>query len=182
MIEIRAADADDWALVRDVRLRGLADAPTAFGSRLEQERERPERAWRERLGVEDGATFVALDGDRAVGLVRSLLDEDDRSRAEFLSMWVDPDVRGSGVADALIARVFAWAGERGVGTVELWVTETNARARRAYERSGFVPDGRRHPHPSFADLHEIGMEAAVAPRLGRDAGDRHGRRAPESSR
>jgi GNAT superfamily N-acetyltransferase len=76
-------------------------------------------------------------------------------------MWVDPEVRGSGLGDALVERVLAWARARDADIVELWVTETNAHARALYERWGFVPDGRRQPHPRFAELHEIAMLAPV---------------------
>ena len=50
-IEVRQATAEDWPAVRAVRLRALADAPGAFASRLEDERDRPESAWRDRLAI-----------------------------------------------------------------------------------------------------------------------------------
>ena len=41
-------------------------------------------------------------------------------------MWVAPHARGTGVADALVAAVIAWATERGINTIALDVVETNA--------------------------------------------------------
>ena len=61
-----------------------------------------------------------------------------------VAMWVDPAVRGRRVAAALLASVDAWAAERGT-RLHLDVTTTNAAARRAYERYGFVGTGQSRP-------------------------------------
>ncbi|MGZ5289619.1 MAG: hypothetical protein ACXWE5_09060 [Actinomycetota bacterium] len=39
----------EWEAYRDVRLTALEDAPPAFGSRLDDERDRTESEWRARL-------------------------------------------------------------------------------------------------------------------------------------
>ena len=70
-MEIRSTTGDDWELVRDVRLRALAEAPLAFGSTLADERDRSEDEWRRWAGrgrSGDGVMFVADGGDRFVGL------------------------------------------------------------------------------------------------------------------
>jgi RimJ/RimL family protein N-acetyltransferase len=43
----------------------------------------------------------------------------------------------------------------------LWVTESNAPARRLYERCGFTPTGDRQPLPSDPSLPEIRMRRAL---------------------
>jgi ribosomal protein S18 acetylase RimI-like enzyme len=57
---------------------------------------------------------------------------------ELASMWVAPHARGTGAAGALVDAVVAWAD---AATVTLYVVEANVRARRLYERHGFVTTG-----------------------------------------
>ncbi len=51
--------------------------------------------------------------------------------------------RGQGVADRLVEAVCEQARQAGAGTVTLWVTEVNDRARAFYRRLGFAPTGAR---------------------------------------
>ena len=47
--ELARLGTDDWKIFRDVRLRSLADAPAAFGSRYDDWVSAPEVRWRARL-------------------------------------------------------------------------------------------------------------------------------------
>jgi ribosomal protein S18 acetylase RimI-like enzyme len=156
-IAIRQMTADDWSLVRNVRLRALADAPTAFAARLEDERDRPESAWRERLSSVTSGTFLAVDEDVAVGIVAVFLTPDDGSRAHLVSMWVSPERRKARIARALIDAVLRWSRDHGAQSVELWVTVTNEAARRLYLRSGFRETGVRQALPSDPSIEEVEM-------------------------
>ena len=89
--EVVRADAEDWAAVREIRLRALSDAPDAFASRLADERDRPESQWRDRLSSPDASTFLALDGGEPVGLVTVYRDTHDWTCAHLVSLWVSPD-------------------------------------------------------------------------------------------
>ncbi|MER7072821.1 GNAT family N-acetyltransferase [Terrabacter sp. NPDC000476] len=128
---------DDWETFREVRLRSLSDSPAAFGSRHEDWVDAPEERWRARL-TDVPLTLVATDGEAVVG-VASGSPEGERW-VELISMWVAPEVRGTGVARALIDAVAAWADEQGRGTC-LMVRHDNDRARAAYARAGFVDRG-----------------------------------------
>jgi GNAT superfamily N-acetyltransferase len=156
-IVIRQATPPDWAVVRAVRLQALGDAPTAFASRLEDERDRPESAWRERLASPATATFLAADEDDAVGIVAVFVLPEDDTCTHLVSMWVTPERRGSGIASTLVDRVVGWSWDHGAQLVELWVTETNEAARRLYRRAGFVESGKRQPLPSDPSIEEIHM-------------------------
>jgi ribosomal protein S18 acetylase RimI-like enzyme len=118
-------------------LASLSDSPAAFGSRYDDWVDAPEERWRARL-VDVPLTLLAREGGRAVGVVSG--STDGEHAVELISMWVAPDARGSGVAQALIAAVVAWAEEQG-RTTHLMVRTDNARARAAYERAGFVDTG-----------------------------------------
>ena len=45
-MEVRQTGSDDWATLRRLRLRALADAPGAFASTLEAELAFPDDVWR----------------------------------------------------------------------------------------------------------------------------------------
>lgn len=143
-VEIIELSPDDWAVFRDVRLRALADAPEAFGSGLAAWADAPEERWRARLEAVP-LNLVARRAGEHVGMTSGVVDGDD---AELISMWVDPAVRGQGVARALIEAVVSWAEAAGRST-HLMVRSDNARAIAAYQKAGFVdlgvPDGHAGP-------------------------------------
>jgi hypothetical protein len=67
------AGPEQWERVRALRLSALSDAPDAFASTLEQERDQPPRFWRERLERPAATTWLATalmdGGERDVGLL-----------------------------------------------------------------------------------------------------------------
>jgi ribosomal protein S18 acetylase RimI-like enzyme len=61
--------------------------------------------------------------------------------AELYALYVHPSLLGRGIGRALLAETRRRAAERGFPRLRLWVLEENRRARRFYERTGFVTDG-----------------------------------------
>jgi GNAT superfamily N-acetyltransferase len=155
---VRAAAGDEPTL-RDARLRALTDAPDAFGSTIERERGRTDEDWRRWLSP--GATFIAYDGDEAVGLVAGAADPEDATIVHLMAMWVAPSHRASGAADALIAALMSWAADEHAREVRLQVVDTNARARRCYERNGFRANGREQVRDRDAAI-QVGMSRPVS--------------------
>lgn len=141
-MKIRRLTPEDSDLLRSLRLRALADAPTAFGSTYEREEAFTDEVWRHRLRA-DGHPHVVCEGPdgAAMGLAAGVRDSTDATVGHLMAMWVAPEARGSGAADLLIDRVVEWARDAGMATVKLHVTEGNARAERAYERNGFSRTG-----------------------------------------
>jgi ribosomal protein S18 acetylase RimI-like enzyme len=133
---VRRLVPDDAPVLRETRLRALADTPENFGSLVAVERVRPAEEWR--AWIRDRAWFAAFDGDNAVALVCGWPAE-----AEWLvfSMWVAPQARGRGVAAQLLDAVREAAEEAGAQAIGLHVFDGNDRARRVYERLGFVLTG-----------------------------------------
>lgn len=126
----------------------LVEQPAYFGVRYEDAVREPDSAWQEWAAeAAEGATraaFVAVEDERWLGVVACHL-RIDRSGTQLYSMWVDPEARGRGVAQALIRAVAAWADERSCRDVYLFVQESNRPARSLYERVGFGPTGTRQP-------------------------------------
>ena len=135
-----ALGPEEWQAARDVRLRSLADAPSAFLSTHAREAAFTEATWRDR--ARRSRTFVARDGAAVVGTAAGVDGwSGDPTRRELVGMWVAPTHRGRGVARALLAAVTDWARSDGATALALGVLEGNHGARAAYGRMGLRPTG-----------------------------------------
>lgn len=154
---VRRLGPEEWRLLREVRLRALADAPYAFGSTREEEAAREDEWWI--TSVTTLGWFIAEDGEEATGLIAAIPGKESGEN-HVISTWVAPQRRGSGVAQQLVAAVVAWASEHGASGLVLDVAENNSRARRFYEKAGFVATGATRPlrsHPGVT-THEMRLE------------------------
>ena len=121
----------DWALLREIRLRALAEVPEAFGATLCEAQARTEQQWRDR--ITQRAQFVAVTGQAVGGTVAGAADP-DRDSVHLCSMWVDPCARGTGIADQLVQAVISWAADNSRTRIRLEITEGNSRAESLYMR------------------------------------------------
>jgi predicted acetyltransferase len=157
-MRVRRAGAGDEEVVRAVRLEAVADSPGDLaGSGEDTWAPEDWRAW-----IERGATFLA-EGDRGTIGLAACVPHADASRARYLeAMWVHPDARGTGAADALVAAIRDWAEGHGYRSLWLEVRESNSRARRFYERTGF-----RHTGDSVkrGGVAEVVMRLDLPPRV-----------------
>ena len=145
---------DDWAKVRELRLRSLAESSEAFGSSLPRERRFTERHWRMRLRT--SPTWLALDeAGLPMGIV-SMINEpgspaDDR---HVVGLWVAPEARRKGLGWALLDAVRSAAIDEGARTVSLWVMDGNLPAGDLYVRAGFTRTHERQRLPRDPELVE----------------------------
>lgn len=141
-MHVRTITADDGPVLRQVRLRALADSPWAFGETLAEAQKRPAEEYEELArrcaGAGDQAGWFAEDGGRPAGMVRAYADGD---AVELVAMWVAPEARGRGAGRLLVDAVVDWARRRGARAVYLQHAEGNDAARRLYARCGFVDTG-----------------------------------------
>jgi GNAT superfamily N-acetyltransferase len=162
--EVRQIRANEGLKLRAVRLRALADAPTAFGSTLAQEENFPERVWHERaeggaVGA-DRVTFVAEQEGQWIGIATGLArdpEEPNDPRPLLVGMFVAPEARRSGVGVALVDAVVRWARERRASSLSLWVTSTNSPAIALYDKCGFRRTEETKPVAHFPSLTEFRM-------------------------
>jgi ribosomal protein S18 acetylase RimI-like enzyme len=171
MVLVREITADDWELMRDVRLSALSEAPYAFGSTYAREAAFTEERWRGRINERSVTFFAQPDRADTAGPAHSAVPAAEPAglagiyvedgAADLVSMWVRPSARGLGVGEALVEAAASWAKARDYPTLFLWVTETNAPARRLYERCGFSPTGEHQPLPSDPTLPEIRMSRTL---------------------
>jgi ribosomal protein S18 acetylase RimI-like enzyme len=101
-----------------------------------------EGLWREWIPHAETEVFVAeLDGE-LVGFVSVGPNWSSPDIGELYAIYVLPCAHGSGVGPALLEAATA-ALARGWDEAILWVATENPRARRFYERHGWVVDGER---------------------------------------
>lgn len=120
-----------------MRLASLSDAPAAFGSRYADWVDAPAERWQARLS-QVPLTLLAHEATTVVGVASG--QPDGEGWVELISMWVAPAARGTGVAGRLIGAVVEWAAGQDRNTY-LMVRSDNTRARKSYERAGFVDTG-----------------------------------------
>jgi ribosomal protein S18 acetylase RimI-like enzyme len=137
---VRRAVPGDEPVLRRLRLEALTSDPQAFSSTYERELARTTADWQRWLSP--GVTLILEEGGQARGLVSGMYDAEQAGAVYLMAMWVHPDLRGTGAADALVNEHLKWAHSVGAKVVRLGVIGTNVRARRFYERHGFRLTGR----------------------------------------
>ena len=136
----------DWAVLRDIRLRALADSPDAFGVLLEEAQAQPDEVWRERRERPSPTYAVRAGPDGpAVAMGGLWLREDRPAEAMVWGMWTAPEARGHGHAGRLLDTLVRAAAAAGRHRIELHVTEGNDMARRLYLARGFDVTGQWEP-------------------------------------
>jgi putative acetyltransferase len=134
MTSIRPADAADMAAVADLWHEGwhaghAGHVPEGLTAA------RTLTAFHERTPTRVADTTVAVaDGGDLLGFVMVVDDEVEQ-------VFVGPDARGGGVAGRLLAEAERQVGSAGYDEAWLAVVAGNARARRFYEKHGWVDTG-----------------------------------------
>jgi GNAT superfamily N-acetyltransferase len=141
---VRPARREDAAAIADVhvrtwqaayedvfgaeRLAGIGDRRAQWESWLAD----PRTGW---------SVFVADESGRLLGFASMGPSRDEPGKGELFAIYVLPDAWGSGAGSALMAS--ALEALRGYSSATLWVLEDNPRARRFYEREGWILEGGR---------------------------------------
>lgn len=135
-IEVRTTVADDWPVLKSVRLAALLDTPAAFGVTHAEAAAYSDEQWRDRAGRTPSAYVLAFAAGDAAGTAAGVVDE--QGLYKLMAMWVRPDCRGEGIADKLVDAVKALAQTQGHRRVALDVAPDNLPAVRFYQRQGFT--------------------------------------------
>jgi RimJ/RimL family protein N-acetyltransferase len=158
---VRRVTAADAGRAQALRLEMLADTPLAFITTLAEAAAAPHAEYAGRCAAlargDQQVLFVAEAGGRLVGQVGAYAHPHVPDRSMLFAIYITPAHRGDGTLAALVDAVAAWSRECGRATIELEVVTTNARARRAYEKLGFVAYGALVPHPTIPVMSEVRM-------------------------
>jgi len=147
-MEIRALAPSDAAVFQRLRLQGLQESPTAFGSSYAEEVERPLDEVARRLTTEEEDESFVLGAFAADGTLLGVTGLHRPARvktghkAHVWGMYVAPAFRGRGIGRALLEAVIARAKALpGLRQLNLTVTASNAAARALYRSCGFETFG-----------------------------------------
>jgi ribosomal protein S18 acetylase RimI-like enzyme len=166
-VDIRRLGSGDDALLRDVRLRALEDAPYAFSSWHAREAALGDAFWTARVAESEiartGAIFAALDGGRSVGMAGGFLPDDEHADAVLWGMWVDPSARRRGIGRELLDAVASWAREAGAQRLRLALAQDEASrpAAALYRTLGFAQTGESEPLESNPSSIALVMSRAL---------------------
>lgn len=160
-LTIRRLREEDWQTYRELRLAALRDSPDAFAATAAEEEVYGEHVWRSRMRRADRIIGLRDDQPVAVASVRAM-HGDFSHVAEVFSVWVAPQLRGQGIATALMQACADEAREDGHTQLVYWVGTENARAVGFASGFGFRPTDLRRPmYGAHAGEQEVAMILAL---------------------
>ena len=115
-LNVRHLRADEADLHRKLRLEALRESPRAFGDTLESIERKGADYWNaltQRVCSVD-AMVVALDGERPIGMIYGLRDQQIRQGARLGADWVDTQYRRRGAGRLLVNSAISWAQMQGL--------------------------------------------------------------------
>lgn len=152
---IRRLTDEDAADYRALRLEALRRAPEAFGESHEDAAGRDEAYWTGLFSDSANRAFFGADfGGRLLGAANFMRAGGTKQahKSWLFGMFVDPEARGTGCAAGLVDAIVGHARQTdGVVQIHLGVAAENSRARRLYEKAGFMPYGTEPRGLKFGD-------------------------------
>jgi GNAT superfamily N-acetyltransferase len=160
MITLEPVSEENLRTFRTVRLSALEESPGAFGSTYAREIRFTQDEWLARAARWNGDLgigYLAMEDGSGCGIAGGLLDANDPTRVQLVSMWTAHTHRQRGVGRLLVNAVIDWARLRGARTMQLMVTSGNESAIEFYGRLGFTKTGHTEPYPNDPALFEYEM-------------------------
>lgn len=160
-MEIRPVRRGEAAGLRELRLRALRDAPSAYFASRGNEESLPLSYWEDWATNKDKVMLVAMEDGKWLGMAGAFAHPEQGGTVSLWWLWVAPSARGRGLARRLVEARADWARERGAVRLELAVAENNEAAKALYRGLGFVPTGERRSMAS--DPTRVGIFMARPP-------------------
>lgn len=139
--QVRRLTEDDAEIFRQIRLQALEEHPETFQATYESAADLPLDAFKQRL--RRYALFGGFMDGKLCGFVGfyPLKNPKIGHKGIMWGMYVKPEARGTGLAEAMVEAVADFAKGK-VEQILLSVITDNERAMRFYEKMGFEPYGR----------------------------------------
>lgn len=134
-LQVRLATREDATVFRGLRLAMLSESPRAFDAELADAVRLNHEAWLDWVGAGSShhrrAAWVAWISTLPVGAVAASIIDD---ACHIGALWVDPEYRGSGIANRLLDAAETWCHDVRCSWNVLSVSELNVDAQRLYLR------------------------------------------------
>lgn len=134
-IEVLHLRDEDWAILRDARLRALHENAESFAGDYDEESSRDQQYWRDQLDVQDWCAVV-VDGVTAAIMGVDVVERHG-CNCWVHGCWVDPAYRGTGLTHMMIDWLDGLSMSRDWVRQGLGVWPENIRAITVWERLGF---------------------------------------------
>jgi ribosomal protein S18 acetylase RimI-like enzyme len=148
-IQVRKLSAAEFDKFRDLRIKALTSDPSAFAEYYEKYDDETDAKWRKYLESSDAekksVLLFALDGDKAVGMVGAIFENNPKVEhvAKLFGVFVDSDYRGKGIGKMLLESILDKVVERGgVLKIVLDVNPAQTEAVGLYHKFGFKTVGK----------------------------------------
>lgn len=144
MINIRKLTKKDWLHYKKLRLHATKNDPKSFGNSFEQEKQKTDTDWQERVAKslnKHDTLLVAFDEQEPVGIIGSYYHAADHIEhiSHIYFMYVEPAYRKQGLGKALMAHMLdRLRRDNRTKKIRLYVIEGNEAAQKLYESFGFT--------------------------------------------
>lgn len=143
---VRLAVCSDEPVCADIHIRSWSFTYRGIvpDEVIEKNNAKRSELWNKLLANNIDSHYVIVSDNRTIGfLTINKPFEKDLPEDTFMltRLYLDPDYIGKGFGKAAMDWVKKEVFARGYGAVSLWVLAENFRAKKFYEKNGFVPDG-----------------------------------------
>jgi GNAT superfamily N-acetyltransferase len=144
-LTVRRIAADQGAVLRELRMASLREAPYAFGEKLEDALSAAASTFDATAAhhavARTIATFILYTEGHPAGLIGACFEALPARRAFVSELWVAPAVRHLRGGELLVDTATQWLASEGAEEIHAWVADANPNGMRFHERLGFGPTG-----------------------------------------
>lgn len=147
-IILKKLKPEEWSEYKKIRLESLEKEPTAFAMSFEEEADRADEIWAEKLGGSDSLLnykIFAYDGDEIVGMAGIFQNEKTKLKhiSNIFGVYLRESYRGRGIGKAMLEIMIKEAKKApDVSKISLSVNTEQIPAVRSYEKAGFKIAGK----------------------------------------
>ena len=139
-IVVKKASQKDWKKYKEIRLDALKKNPESFGASYEDEKDRTENKWKERMRDKNRMILLVLNDKKVIGI--SVVSFESSAKlihiAHVSSVYLKKEYRGKGISTMLMNETIKLIRARkSTKKINLQVTTNQLAAISLYKKVGF---------------------------------------------